>query len=339
HISCIFIIKIIKDLNLEKEINIDSIIKIIEHEYEVEYPTDNSGINIHNLFTSIISSCPIDADRMDYLLRDSYFSGVKYGIYDYSRLLMSIVPFEENNKVHLAFKESGLDPLIEFINARSNLFSQVYFHKTNRFFSAALKKSCRDVESEIVKIDDKKTIIESLQSFYLKNSDNYFLDETLSKELVKEKNAETRKYLIESIINRDIWKKIFEKKYIFSNVDLRINDVNKFSVFIEEKISELMELENYSSNDFIIDIVSENNFKDIEKSRAKLLKKQSDDSYELKDFLTSKEVLQPHHRIRYFIRVYTSKRIGDSLKEIKEKLKTTSLIMDEKHNEISSSIM
>ena len=38
--------------------------------------------------TSIISSCPIDADRMDYLLRDGYFSGVKCGIYDDNRVCM-----------------------------------------------------------------------------------------------------------------------------------------------------------------------------------------------------------------------------------------------------------
>lgn len=335
HISCIFIISIIKDLQLDNEVSIDSIIKIIEQEYEFEYPKDESGVNIHNLFTSIISSCPIDADRMDYLLRDSYFSGVKYGLYDYSRLLMSIVPFEEENKVYLAFKESGLDTLIEFINARSNLFSQVYFHKTNRFFSSALKESCKNVQSEIIETDKDTKIIDSLKSFYLKNSDNYFIENTLPKSL-KSLNKSNELELVNDIIKRNVWKKVFERKYTFSNMKLEMNDVGDFSKFIKEKINTFLENEKYSKNNFIIDVITENNFKDIVKSKAKLLKKQADDSYELEDFIQSKRQLQPHHRIRYFIRVY--EKPNEYISNTKSKLKDISSSIDMKYNEIEMNL-
>ena len=39
----------------------------------------------------IVAGAPLDCDRMDYLLRDSYFTGVKYGSYDLNRLVKIII--------------------------------------------------------------------------------------------------------------------------------------------------------------------------------------------------------------------------------------------------------
>lgn len=154
-VSCIFIKEIIEELKNEAQdksndddvykeniaaINPESIIKIVDKRYD--FKNNIEGVNVYPLLGSIISSSPIDADRMDYLLRDSYFSGVKYGIYDYGRLLMSFIPVKVENSVYLAYKESGMDSILEFANARSGLYSQVYFHKTNRALSAMLNKAC-----------------------------------------------------------------------------------------------------------------------------------------------------------------------------------------------------
>ncbi|HFO4357295.1 TPA: phosphohydrolase, partial [Escherichia coli] len=153
-----------------EEINPESIIKIVEKKYNYENNIDE--VNLYPLLGSIISSSPIDADRMDYLLRDSYFSGVKYGIYDYGRLLMSFIPVKVGNSVYLAYKESGMDSILEFANARSGLYSQVYFHKTNRALSAMLNKACSGENPvDVISLEDKDTLIESIKDFYLANPD------------------------------------------------------------------------------------------------------------------------------------------------------------------------
>lgn len=221
-VSCIFIIKIIEDLKKDSELDDDeiykeniksistySIIKIVEKKYKFKDEPSNS--NIYPLLGSIISSSPIDADRMDYLLRDSYFSGVKYGIYDYGRLLMSFIPVKINDSVHLAYKESGLDSILEFTNARSSLYSQVYFHKTNRALSAMLNKACEIAKLQnTIELKDENTIIENMQNFYVLHSDQKFLAHLLEKT-----KGEPANNIIDDVIKRNVWKKYMKKNIHF----------------------------------------------------------------------------------------------------------------------------
>ncbi len=85
------------------------------------------------LLTQIISS-QIDADRMDYLLRDSYFTGVSYGEYDIERILRTFRI--ENNR--LVIKESGMNAVEDYIMARYQMYWQVYYHPTSRSYEIML---------------------------------------------------------------------------------------------------------------------------------------------------------------------------------------------------------
>ncbi len=123
--------------------------------------------------TSIISSRPIDADRMDYLLRDGYFSGVKCGIYDYNRLFMSIVPVEEQGKLYLAYKESvGLIRSLSLLGHAPAFSPQVYYHKTNRAFATMLSTLCEIMQSK----DPQNVIIADVTDRIVDHSDESFID-------------------------------------------------------------------------------------------------------------------------------------------------------------------
>ncbi|MDL2253032.1 HD domain-containing protein, partial [Ruminococcaceae bacterium OttesenSCG-928-I18] len=62
----------------------------------------------------------LDCDKMDYLLRDSYFCGVKYGNYDLDRLVSSFTIFrkEDENILLLSIERGGIHALEEFVLAR-----------------------------------------------------------------------------------------------------------------------------------------------------------------------------------------------------------------------------
>ena len=83
----------------------------------------------------------LDADRLDYLLRDSIFCGVKYGVYDLDRLLISLMPF--NNKLVVAYK--GFHAAEGFILARYHMYVQVYVHKTKCAFEIIAREVFREL--------------------------------------------------------------------------------------------------------------------------------------------------------------------------------------------------
>lgn len=75
-------------------------------------------------------SSQLDADRMDYLLRDSYMSGTTYGQFDMSRILRTM-RIKDN---HIVYKESGVQAIENYILARYHMYWQVYYHPTARSY-------------------------------------------------------------------------------------------------------------------------------------------------------------------------------------------------------------
>jgi HD superfamily phosphohydrolase len=77
-------------------------------------------------FLHQLVSGTIDTDRMDYLTRDSYFSGVAEGIIGYDRLISMMHVHDEQ----LVIEEKGIHSLEKFFLARKLMYWQVYLHKT-----------------------------------------------------------------------------------------------------------------------------------------------------------------------------------------------------------------
>jgi HD superfamily phosphohydrolase len=93
----------------------------------------------------IVSGPNLDADRMDYLLRDAYFTGVASGRYDSDQLLGSLRVFDRFGTPALGVDGRGLVALESFVLARYMMFSTVYFHHTTRQFERSLHAALRRV--------------------------------------------------------------------------------------------------------------------------------------------------------------------------------------------------
>nr|MBO2505326.1 hypothetical protein [Bacilli bacterium] len=93
----------------------EKVAQVIEKTYE------------NQLVVSLISS-QIDADRMDYLQRDAYYTGVSYGHFDMERILRVMRP----RKGKVVIKSSGMHAVEDYIMSRYQMYLQVYFHPVSR---------------------------------------------------------------------------------------------------------------------------------------------------------------------------------------------------------------
>lgn len=120
-----------------------------------DFLNGESGLGRSLLWRNLVSS-QLDADRADYLLRDSHHIGVAYGNYDLSRLLatLTVAMDSETGSPVLAIEEGGEHAAEALIIARYMMFTQVYFQHTRRAYDyhsvQAIKKLLKKFQNPIV---------------------------------------------------------------------------------------------------------------------------------------------------------------------------------------------
>jgi len=142
------------------------------------------------LIVSIISS-QLDADRLDYLLRDAYFTGASYGEIDVDRILrtMRVV----NNKI--VYKVSGMHAIEDYLMSRYQMYWQVYLHSTGRSFDLVIQRMLHRVRELIFSSYKFKHPLGALKDL--------FLEEELSIETYLKFDDSTLIYYISQFIDED----------------------------------------------------------------------------------------------------------------------------------------
>jgi uncharacterized protein len=159
------------------------------------------------LLHQLVSS-EMDCDRMDYLLRDSYFCGVSYGKFDLDWIIDNLKPCVENNSVYLGISERAVSTFDDFLISRFHMFMMVYFHYRAVCLEQMLMRYFQFAPNEY-------SIPADIEE-YLEHDDPY-----LMKTLRKSDNIWAKR-----IVRNDIPKKIME-------------------TFGKDGISQMKDLENY----------------------------------------------------------------------------------------------
>ena len=202
-----------------EDTEINRVLKQVSEDFPARVASIIDYSHPNELLNQIVSG-QLDADRMDYLLRDAYFTGTSYGKFDLERILRTMRV--KDNKI--VVKESGIHSVEDYIMARYHMYWQVYYHPVGRSFEAILYsifKRMKDLYKE------NPTCLEDLQMFipFLKQedtmADHFKLDENAALygfTLLSEGNDPILKDLSRRMLNRDL----FEYENIQDQLDLDI---------------------------------------------------------------------------------------------------------------------
>jgi HD superfamily phosphohydrolase len=107
-----------------------------------------------------ILSGTLDVDKLDYLPRDAHACSVPYGGVDVERLLDALTVITlpgQASQPRIAISEKGISPLHSLINARQEMFDNVYWHHTNRACMIMLLRAVQEALAAGVIVPEELT--------------------------------------------------------------------------------------------------------------------------------------------------------------------------------------
>jgi HD superfamily phosphohydrolase len=220
-------IKLMQKLNEEFEGKLDLAINIFSGNYPKK-------------FLSELISSQIDVDRLDYLRRDSFYSGVIEGQVNSERLIKML----NVNNNQLVIDEKGIYSVEKFIISRRLMYWQVYFHKTGMLLEKILEKIL--LRAKALFLQNKTLYLDENLHYLFKQNINRF-DSTAIEIFSKIDDSDIifhlkkwtnnpdfiLSYLSKMIINRENLNKIIIQKEKFSDTFIKQKQeevINRFPI-------------------------------------------------------------------------------------------------------------
>lgn len=209
-------------------------------------------IGSKNMLYSQLLHSSLDADRLDYLLRDSYQTGVKYGLVDLQYLIRLLMVVEDpgldsgENKKVLVCNKKGQHVVEHFLMSRYFHYSQIIHHKTNGAFEGLVKAMY------IKLLRDKGFMYNSLSEIHAHINDYEFLSfndsslEVAFKNYYEKTSDAEYKALYRMYTERKRPKVVFEMKDLYETSPQPSFSVLKWELKREpQKISEIIGGDNW----------------------------------------------------------------------------------------------
>jgi hypothetical protein len=180
------------------------------------------------ILRSIVSG-PLDADKQDYLLRDSYFCGVKYGVFDIHQLHRSLIAYGDSDEKELMINPDGVHALEQFVLAKYYLTTNVYRHRVRlvtdqmiiRAIELGIEHDQMDELRRIFTYDDSEQFFER----YVVLDDARFLFQFDSRAKPRTKCGD----LLSRLQTRQLHKRVFSARIETFDEDIRpiLQDISK----------------------------------------------------------------------------------------------------------------
>mgnify|MGYP001246484060 FL=1 len=209
-----------------------------------------------NPLKTLISS-EIDCDRLDYLLRDSYNTGTKYGLVDLERIISGLTFSPDGN---IAIKPKGIIAIEHFLVLRNLMYRTIYNHRINEISTWILEKIIFTIKDNF----EKKIWIDNSLHKWIFSSQNLDFDDFIKNDDItfyyhlikwKDESFEPLSKLCKMFIDRDLLRA--------SDISF-LNKVDRLNILAFAK--KLCEKNNYDSEIFCG--IKERSFKGFESNNA-----------------------------------------------------------------------
>ncbi len=193
----------------------------------------------HGTIDFAIVQGPLGADRLDFVLRDSYYAGTRgFGTGAIDRLIRNAMIVNKDNESILAYDSKVVDEIYTILFGRFMMYKNVYFHKTSRAADMMMQELL-ELSYKALKLDERVMNIDS----FLDLTDQTIINEVINKfnDLVEQYGGdeETKQSLlkyeidlqpleldivmayeiVERLKSRNLWKLVLETPFSIEGVD------------------------------------------------------------------------------------------------------------------------
>lgn len=236
-------------------------------EYDSSFPIEIAKIikkTHENKVLIELTSSQLDVDRLDYLARDAYFTGAKYGEIDVDRIIRTM----RIKNGHLVHKASSIIAIEDYLMSRYNMYWQVYFHPVGRSFELIVCKiyqRLRDLKKAGNQFNDiYRPLFKLIESEQIELNDYLRIDDHVIYSIILE--AETHDDpILSDLASRILHRRLFKDIIYSASTAAEIEEI-RFKLKMHNK-----DLEYYLIEDSLSQILYDNRFDMSKAANIKLL--------------------------------------------------------------------
>lgn len=204
------------------------------HGFSPKQISDLSTGQSNSKFMNEIIAGSLSSDLMDYLPRDSLFTGAEYGRIDYNRIINS---FTITDGRSIALQRSSLYSFESMLISRYEMFKAVYFHKTVRAAEVML------LHSILLAFDSIDFLTRNVQTFLA------LTDDTIIAKLLSARQRPVVRQLVRNYLDRKLLKCVYEK-FVYKRDKFKELDWK----WVEDVRSRIAEIACVDSNHVFVDV-------------------------------------------------------------------------------------
>lgn len=131
----------------------DGFVDRIKSYIDDEYVENRKQLSFHTIFKSLISS-QLDADRIDYLLRDSFNTGISFGNVDVNSIIRGMQVTEYKNQFYVCISENAISYIEQFLFGRYKMYDSVYYNAYKVFAETLVLHILEYVKDNAGRLED-----------------------------------------------------------------------------------------------------------------------------------------------------------------------------------------